>query len=87
MAQVHRAEPDPKDDSYAQGWLQALRRDDFTCQLCGSHRNLEVHHIRRRSRGGEDSTSNLLTVCHDCHALLHVGLVRAGPRAGEPSQR
>ena len=84
MARVHRAEPDPKADGQAPGWLQALRRDDFTCQLCGSHRNLEVHHIRHRSRGGQDSPTNLLTLCHDCHAYIHAGLVRAGPRADEP---
>jgi len=87
MRPPRRAKGAARNDSRQQGWLQALRRDDFTCQLCGSHRNLEVHHVRRRSKGGEDSPSNLLTVCHDCHAQIHAGLVRAGPRAGNPSHR
>ena len=85
MGPTRRAKMAAECDSRQEGWLQALRRDDFTCQLCGSHRNLEVHHVRRRSKGGEDSPSNLLTVCHDCHAQIHAGLVRAGPRAGNPS--
>jgi len=85
MGPPRRAKKGSQDSVDRGGWLRALRRDDFTCQLCGSHRSLEVHHIRRRSRGGEDSPSNLLTVCHDCHARIHAGLVSAGPRAGEPS--
>ena len=57
----------------------ALLRDGFTCQLCGGRRNLEVHHIRFRSRGGVDSGTNLLTLCRTCHLAVHSGHVRLDP--------
>jgi 5-methylcytosine-specific restriction endonuclease McrA len=33
--------------------------------------NLEVHHIRFRSRSGEDSELNLITLCSECHGGQH----------------
>ena len=64
---------------------RALMRDGFTCQLCGSQRNLEAHHIRYRSRGGDDSETNLITLCRDCHVAVHASLasVRARVPDGE----
>lgn len=53
-----------------------LNRDSYTCQCCkGKHRDskLEVHHIVFRSQGGSDEESNLITLCHTCHSLLHNG--------------
>ena len=41
-----------------------------TCALCQSGFNLEVHHIKPQSRGGEDSWTNTLTLCHDCHMTI-----------------
>ena len=57
---------------------RVLARDGSTCQLCGARRNLEAHHIRYRSRGGEDTEANLVTLCHACHASVHAGKVRIG---------
>ena len=51
--------------------VEILRRDEFTCQLCGSYRHLQIHHIKPRSRGGDNSEANLLTLCSDCHAEVH----------------
>ena len=48
-----------------------LERDGYTCQLCGSRRSLQVHHIRLRSRGGGDEDWNLVTLCRNCHAQMH----------------
>lgn len=50
---------------------QVLNRDGWTCQLCGSRRDLQVHHLRFRSQGGDDTPTNLLTLCRRCHAELH----------------
>ena len=47
--------------------LQILRRDSWRCQICGSMRQLEVHHQLFRSRGGQGIESNLVTLCHGCH--------------------
>ncbi|MHC9538633.1 MAG: HNH endonuclease [Vulcanimicrobiota bacterium] len=42
-----------------------LKRDRFLCQVpgCRCRRNLEVHHIVWRSKGGCDEHWNLLTLC------------------------
>lgn len=44
-----------------------LRRDKFKCSICGSIRNLEIHHIISRSQGGSDDPENLITLCHRHH--------------------
>ena len=48
-----------------------LERDGWRCQACGAISGLEVHHIERRSRLGEDSESNLITLCSECHRAIH----------------
>jgi len=34
-------------------------------------KNLEVHHKKLRSQCGDDSQSNLITLCHICHSDGH----------------
>jgi len=51
-----------------------LKRDHFQCQVpgCKCRRNLQVHHIIWRSKGGCDEHWNLLTLCKVCHKhILH----------------
>jgi len=48
-----------------------LRRDSWRCQFCGVMSNLEVHHKQFRSQAGDDSASNLITLCNRCHTLAH----------------
>jgi len=50
---------------------QVLERDGWRCQLCGSLTNLQVHHRRFRSRLGDDTAENLITLCVDCHRAEH----------------
>ena len=50
---------------------QILERDGWRCQQCGSIAWLEVHHRQRRSRGGEDSEENLISLCSGCHRAMH----------------
>ncbi|PYX70234.1 MAG: hypothetical protein DMG72_19230 [Acidobacteria bacterium] len=33
--------------------------------------NLEVHHQNFRSRSGDDSEQNLITLCTKCHVQVH----------------
>ena len=53
----------------------ALRRDRFTCQICGT-RAEEVHHkIELTKENIADANvalnlNNLQSLCHDCHAAL-----------------
>jgi len=51
---------------------QCKERDGWRCQACGSLRGLEVHHIQRRSRLGDDVEANLITLCSDCHRAIHM---------------
>jgi 5-methylcytosine-specific restriction endonuclease McrA len=59
------------DNAYQQLRLQVLERDGWRCQVCGSMMNLEVHHAQFRSRQGQDSEDNLITLCVQCHKFSH----------------
>tara|TARA_B100000131_G_scaffold14266_1_gene14608 strand:- start:166 stop:534 length:369 start_codon:yes stop_codon:yes gene_type:complete len=41
------------------------------CTICGTNKNLQYHHIKPRSRGGDDHQHNILTLCVEHHALIH----------------
>jgi hypothetical protein len=58
-------------ESYAQLRRQVLARNGWRCQLCGSSRGLEVHHLTFRSRLGADTEEDLISVCRDCHRAIH----------------
>ncbi|MFJ4922491.1 YDG/SRA domain-containing protein [Streptomyces sp. NPDC088725] len=53
---------------------------DFTCQVCGTRLTLqdgqayaESAHIRPLGMGGQDSLSNVLCLCANCHVLMNTG--------------
>ena len=50
-------------------------RDQHTCQICGSKRHTEGHHIIDYSFGGAADKDNIITLCHDCHSNVHKGLI------------
>jgi len=62
-----RAEP----RLYAMLRRAVLERDGWRCQQCGSLQNLDVHHVKPRSSLGDDVEANLITVCRNCHQILH----------------
>jgi 5-methylcytosine-specific restriction endonuclease McrA len=49
-----------------------LVRDRYRCRVCASAEQVDVHHIRLRSAGGEDVPSNLAAMCRACHELIHL---------------
>ena len=57
--------------SYESLRQQILRRDGWRCQSCGTMSKLEVHHKQFRSRSGDDSEENLITLCAACRAVAH----------------
>jgi 5-methylcytosine-specific restriction endonuclease McrA len=47
-----------------------MLRDGYTCQYCSRRRpvrELDIDHVLPRSRGGEDSWTNLVTACQPCN--------------------
>ncbi|MBZ5690209.1 MAG: HNH endonuclease [Acidobacteriia bacterium] len=73
MKAIHRKDAPLRLDSgsYERLRQQVLRRDGWRCQLCGAMSSLEVHHQQFRSHAGDDSVSNLITLCNGCHRLAH----------------
>jgi 5-methylcytosine-specific restriction endonuclease McrA len=46
---------------------------DGVCQLCGSDKNLEVHHITY-DRLGDENPDDLILLCRTCHQDIHDAL-------------
>ncbi len=44
-----------------------LKRDNHTCQYCGSKKSLTLDHVLPRSRGGQDTWENLVVACISCN--------------------
>lgn len=42
-------------------------RDKFTCQYCGSNRELTFDHLLPRSKGGKTDWDNVVTACSNCN--------------------
>ena len=62
---------------------KVLERDAWRCQICGSSKDLHVHHLIRRSSLGDDAIENLITLCVSCHRRQHGcfrGLVSLAPK-------
>ncbi len=45
-----------------------MRRDNYSCQYCGTVKNLTLDHLLPRSRGGETNWQNLVTACIRCNS-------------------
>ena len=42
-------------------------RDKFTCQYCGSNKELTFDHLLPRSKGGKTKWDNVVTACSSCN--------------------
>ena len=50
-----------------------LKYKGDSCVMCGAKeaaKELEVHHIKPQSLGGEDARFNTVTMCGDCHRFI-----------------
>lgn len=52
-------------------WRFVKERDHHRCRNCSSTRGLHHHHIQFLSRGGNDSSENVVLLCAECHADIH----------------
>lgn len=46
---------------------EVLRRDNHTCQYCGSTKHLTLDHVIPRSKGGTHTWDNVVTACTTCN--------------------
>lgn len=67
---------------------EVLRRDNHTCQYCGSSKHLTIDHVIPRSKGGQHSWDNVVAACERCNSakgdrLLHEAgmMLKAKPKA------
>lgn len=45
------------------------------CEHCVSRFNLQVHHIKSKGSGGDDTEDNLICLCYVCHRRVHDGVI------------
>ena len=50
--------------------MQVFKRDNYQCQRCGTAKNLVTHHLTYERRGHE-KLSDLVTLCKECHKIVH----------------
>lgn len=60
---------------YKKWRITIFKRDNFRCQLCGAGKNLEAHHIIKKSLHPEliFDIDNGITLCKDCHETYVTG--------------
>lgn len=64
--------------------FEVFKRDNFTCQYCGSHPPqviLHVDHINPVSKGGENDSDNLITSCLNCNIGKGAKLLTSVPQS------
>jgi len=46
-----------------------FKKDNYTCKICGSNKNLTIDHIIPYSKNGKNNEENLQTLCSKCNIL------------------
>lgn len=47
--------------------VNILKRDNYTCVYCGSKKDLTLDHLIPKSKGGQNTWTNLVTACFPCN--------------------
>lgn len=66
----------PVSSVYGTGWRmvrnKVLKRNNYRCVVCGSRKDLDVHHIDLRAAvPNAENEQNLVTLCRKCHVRVH----------------
>jgi 5-methylcytosine-specific restriction endonuclease McrA len=83
--------PVPRDTHHRKITRRAVfARDRWTCQYCGSKRELTVDHVIPRSKGGGSDWANIVAACAPCNRrkgdhLPHIAGMHPRTRPGPPS--
>lgn len=61
-------------------YYKVFNRDSGTCQLCGSHQTLELHHIFGRGENKTNNPCNCIMLCRNCHInIVHGNMKKYKP--------
>lgn len=82
---------------YGEDWKavreQVVERDKGQCQLCGSSKRVEAHHLRKHKPGRRHDPQRIITLCAACHrkarnphSTVSRLLARLQPGTGEPDE-
>jgi len=65
----------PKHVKVYLNYFQIGEQDTWQCEVCGRvcpiNNGLQIHHIKYRSRLGDDNIGNLCCLCVKCHTEAH----------------
>lgn len=78
IASAYYTNRNRSDLGYQKFRKKVLKRDKYSCRLCGSTEDLEVHHIKEYVNYPDLRTDvkNGITLCHSCHRKQHTKRVR-----------
>ena len=80
--EIERLRAMPYQEYLASDWWPyiselARKRDGHRCRKCASKRSLNVHHLTYE-RLGDEKVFDLITLCRQCHKLLHINPTHNG---------
>ncbi len=58
-------------DKWKEKRAERLKIDGYRCRLCGTGKNLVIHHVTYVRFGNEDVIQDLITLCKKCHNRVH----------------
>lgn len=53
-----------------------LKNKKGICEICRKKTQTEMHHIKTKGSGGDDTKENLIEVCRICHTKIHLGEIK-----------
>ena len=62
-----------RSSSHTRAQRTGRERDGNRCQICGSHDQVEGHHIVDHQFGGAAVADNIIALCHKHHQDVHKG--------------
>lgn len=62
---------------YNKGCKKRIKERGDSCDNCGFdiQEVLDIHHIIPKALGGSDESDNKVTLCANCHRMIHAGLL------------
>ncbi len=55
---------------------KAIDDKQHICEYCGKRGWTNMHHIKSKGSGGNDTKENLIELCGECHRKVHDGIIK-----------